>query len=148
MPEIQRILYQKIFTKRKIFLKLGVKYCLEVPILIVSKEKCNIFNKMLHFSFLIKTMLSFLRCTVLRFHTVFNDLLGIRMKITDYSEHYPEYFRVADMRQGKKNYDGCKDKKLFSTQNLNCFGKFLQEGTPGERIGIPWLRSFQNAKNP
>ncbi len=27
-------------------------------------------------------------------------------------------------------------------------GKFLQEGTPGERMCLPWLRQFQNAKSP
>ncbi len=28
------------------------------------------------------------------------------------------------------------------------FGKFLQEGTPGERMCLPWRRPFQNVKNP
>ena len=32
--------------------------------------------------------------------------------------------------------------------NLSCFGILLQEGTLGERICLPWLRPFQNAKNP
>jgi len=30
----------------------------------------------------------------------------------------------------------------------NRFGKFLQEGTPGEQMCLPWRRPFQNAKNP
>ena len=32
--------------------------------------------------------------------------------------------------------------------NLDCFGIFLQKGTPGKRMCLPWLRPFQNAKNP
>ncbi len=36
--------------------------------------------------------------------------------------------------------------KHFS--NLNCFGIFLQEGTPEERMCLPWLRLWKNAKNP
>ena len=31
--------------------------------------------------------------------------------------------------------------------SLSCFGKFLQEGTLGERMCLPWLRPFQNAKH-
>ena len=30
----------------------------------------------------------------LRFNTVFNDLIGIRMKVTDYSDQYPNHFRM------------------------------------------------------
>ena len=28
------------------------------------------------------------------------------------------------------------------------FGKFLQGGTPGEGMCLPWRRPFQNVKNP
>ena len=31
--------------------------------------------------------------------------------------------------------------------SLSYFGKFLQEGTPGERMGTLWRRPFQNVKN-
>ena len=31
---------------------------------------------------------------------------------------------------------------------VDCFGIFLQEGTPGKRMCLPWRRPFQNAKNP
>ena len=37
---------------------------------------------------------------------------------------------------------------MLQQTNLNCFGKFLQEGTLGKRMCLPWLRQFQNAKNP
>lgn len=49
----------------------------------------------------------------LRFNTVFNDLIGIRMKVSEYSDHYPDYFRIADLREGKKNYDGYKAIHLY-----------------------------------
>lgn len=49
----------------------------------------------------------------LRFNTVFNDLIGIRMKVSDYSDQYPDYFRIADMRKGKKNYDGYQAVHLY-----------------------------------
>ncbi len=37
---------------------------------------------------------------------------------------------------------------VLQRTSLSYFGKFLQGGTLGERIAIPWLRPFQNAKNP
>lgn len=40
----------------------------------------------------------------LRFNTVFNDLIGLRIKVQEYHDSYPDYFRVVDMRNGKKNY--------------------------------------------
>ena len=39
-------------------------------------------------------------------------------------------------------------KHALERTNLDCFGIFLQKGTPGKRMCLPWLRPFQNAKNP
>ncbi len=36
---------------------------------------------------------------------------------------------------------------MLERTSLSYFGKFLQEGTPGERIGTLWRRQFQNVKN-
>ena len=49
----------------------------------------------------------------LRFNTVFNDLIGLRLKVQEYPEEYPDYFRVVDMRNGKKNDDGYRGVHLY-----------------------------------
>ena len=49
----------------------------------------------------------------LRFNTVFNDLIGLRIKVQEYPHSYPDYFRVVDMRNGKKNYDGYRAVHLY-----------------------------------
>ena len=36
---------------------------------------------------------------------------------------------------------------VLQRTSFRYFGKFLQEGTPGERMGTLWLRQFQNVKN-
>lgn len=38
----------------------------------------------------------------LRFNTVFNDLIGLRIKVQEYHDSYPDYFRVVDMQEWKK----------------------------------------------
>lgn len=48
-----------------------------------------------------------------RFQSVFNDILGIRIKVDDYLGSYPSYFRVVDMRNGKSNDDGYRAVHLY-----------------------------------
>ncbi len=36
---------------------------------------------------------------------------------------------------------------MLERTSLSYFGKFLQEGTPGKRMGTLWRRQFQNVKN-
>lgn len=40
------------------------------------------------------------------FKQCFNDILGFRLRFEEYPEKYPEYFRVVDLRKGKKTDDG------------------------------------------
>lgn len=40
------------------------------------------------------------------FKQCFNDVLGFRLRFDDYPEEYPDYFRVVDLRNGKKIDDG------------------------------------------
>ena len=40
------------------------------------------------------------------FKQCFNDILGFRLRFEEYPEEYPEYFRVVDLRKGKKINDG------------------------------------------
>ena len=40
------------------------------------------------------------------FKQCFNDILGFRLRFEYYPEKYPEYFRVVDLRNGKKVDDG------------------------------------------
>lgn len=49
----------------------------------------------------------------LRFNSVFNDLLGLRIKVPSYNVEIPDYFRIVDMRNGKRNYDGYKAIHLY-----------------------------------
>ena len=50
---------------------------------------------------------------ILKFQTVFNDILGIRVKVDTYPETYPDYYRVVDLRSGKKNDDGYRAVHLY-----------------------------------
>lgn len=49
----------------------------------------------------------------LRFQSVFNDILGIRLRCTDYPEIYPEYLRMVDLRNGKAVDDGYRAVHLY-----------------------------------
>ncbi|MGL5615256.1 MAG: hypothetical protein ACRDD2_03345 [Sarcina sp.] len=40
------------------------------------------------------------------FKQCFNDILGFRLKFNQYPTEYPSYFRVVDLRKGKKIDDG------------------------------------------
>lgn len=40
------------------------------------------------------------------FKQCFNDILGFRLRFENYPENYPEYYRVVDLRKGKKADDG------------------------------------------
>ena len=40
------------------------------------------------------------------FKQCFNDILGFRLRFETYPNEYPEYFRVVDLRKGKKINDG------------------------------------------
>ena len=43
----------------------------------------------------------------------FNDVLGFRLRFDDYPEKYPNYFRVVDLRSGKKIDDGYRAIHLY-----------------------------------
>lgn len=47
------------------------------------------------------------------FKQCFNDVLGFRLRFDDYPEEYPDYFRVVDLRQGKKIDDGYRAIHLY-----------------------------------
>ena len=47
------------------------------------------------------------------FKQCFNDVLGFRLKMDEYPVNYPEYFRVVDLRQGKKVDDGYRAIHLY-----------------------------------
>lgn len=47
------------------------------------------------------------------FKQCFNDVLGFRIHLDKYPEKYPEYFRVVDLRNGKKEDDGYKAVHLY-----------------------------------
>lgn len=47
------------------------------------------------------------------FKQCFNDVLGFRLKLEDYPNEFPEYFRVVDLRQGKQLDDGYRAIHLY-----------------------------------
>ncbi len=51
------------------------------------------------------------------FKQCFNDILGFRLRFEDYPESFPEYFRVVDLRKGKKFDDGYHAIHLYYQSN-------------------------------
>lgn len=47
------------------------------------------------------------------FKQCFNDVLGFRLRFDEYPEEFPEYFRVVDLRNGKKIDDGYRAIHLY-----------------------------------
>lgn len=47
------------------------------------------------------------------FKQCFNDVLGFRLQFDEYPESFPEYFRVVDLRDGKKRDDGYRAIHLY-----------------------------------
>lgn len=49
----------------------------------------------------------------LGFTQCFNDLIGMRLRFDEYPTSFPDYFRVVDMRNGKKTDDGYRAIHLY-----------------------------------
>ena len=47
------------------------------------------------------------------FKQCFNDVLGFRLRFDDYPAEYPDYFRVVDLRKGKRIDDGYRAIHLY-----------------------------------
>lgn len=47
------------------------------------------------------------------FKQCFNDVLGFRLRFDEYPKEYPDYFRVVDLRNGKKIDDGYRAIHLY-----------------------------------
>lgn len=47
------------------------------------------------------------------FKQCFNDIPGFRLRFDEYPKSYPEYFRVVDLRNGKKEDDGYRAIHLY-----------------------------------
>lgn len=47
------------------------------------------------------------------FKQCFNDVLGFRLYFEEYPQTFPEYFRVVDLRKGKKTDDGYRAIHLY-----------------------------------
>ncbi len=51
------------------------------------------------------------------FKQCFNDILVFRLHFEEYPETYPDYFRVVDLRKGKKIDDGYRAIHLYYQRN-------------------------------
>ena len=49
----------------------------------------------------------------LRFQSVFNDILGIRIHCSEYPVFIPDYYRIVDLRKGKADDDGYRGIHLY-----------------------------------
>lgn len=47
------------------------------------------------------------------FKQCFNDILGFRLKLDEYPNEFPSYFRVVDLRKGKQQDDGYRAIHLY-----------------------------------
>ncbi len=47
------------------------------------------------------------------FKQCFNDVLGFRLRFDEYPEEYPDYFRMVDLREGKRIDDGYRAIHLY-----------------------------------
>lgn len=47
------------------------------------------------------------------FKQCFNDVLGFRLRFEEYPDTFPDYFRVVDLRRGKKIDDGYRAIHLY-----------------------------------
>ena len=52
------------------------------------------------------------------FKQCFNDILGFRLKFEEYPREYPDYFRVVDLRNGKKIDDGYRAIHLYYQREI------------------------------
>jgi putative GTP pyrophosphokinase len=50
-----------------------------------------------------------------------NDILGIRILATAYSESYPDYFKFVDLRAGKRDDDGYRGVHLYFMRDNRSF---------------------------
>ena len=53
------------------------------------------------------------------FKQCFNDILGFRLHFDEYPEEYPDYFRVVDLRNGKKVDDGYRAVHLYYQSGIS-----------------------------
>jgi putative GTP pyrophosphokinase len=49
----------------------------------------------------------------LKFQSVFNDIIGLRVRVPNYNICIPEYFRKVDLTEGKANDDGYRALHLY-----------------------------------
>ena len=72
----------------------------------------------------------------------YNDLLGIRIIITDYKEILEqdlEIFKVADMRNGKVNDDGYRGIHLYYQNSNKHYPIEIQVNTKSDRMINDWI---------
>ena len=82
-------------------------------------QKLSLFSD---FTFRVKTQDSILR-KVERYpeknaQQVFNDVLGVRIIVSDYPTSYPDYYRIVDMINGKSNDDGYRGVHLYYKREI------------------------------
>lgn len=72
------------------------------------------------------------------FSAVFNDLLGIRMIVSEYPKDYPGYYRVVDMRNGKRIDDGYRGVHLYYQRDNYSYIIEVQLWSDRDRVFNDW----------
>lgn len=80
--------------------------------------------------------------------STFNDLLGIRLIVQEYPKNYPEYFRVVDMRNGKKYDDGYRGVHLYYQLDNYHYPIEIQLNTKEDRLFADWSHIYCYKRMP
>ena len=55
------------------------------------------------------------------FKQCFNDVLGFRLRLNTYPSEFPDYFRIADLRNGKQTDDGYRAIHLYYQRDSHSY---------------------------
>lgn len=70
----------------------------------------------------------------LGFSQCFNDLIGMRLRFQEYPKEFPPYFRLVDLRNGKKLDDGYRAIQYTNIQSLRLDASCMKSMQMGKSI--------------
>ncbi|MDO4261638.1 MAG: hypothetical protein Q4C82_06130 [Eubacteriales bacterium] len=76
------------------------------------------------------------------FKQCFNDVLGFRLKFERYPEKYPDYFRVVDLRKGKKIDDGYRAIHLYYQKDSMAYPIEIQLWCGNDYLFNIWSHTY------
>jgi len=76
------------------------------------------------------------------FKQCFNDVLGFRLRFDNYPETFPEYFRVVDLRHGKREDDGYHAIHLYYQRDNRAYPIEVQLWCGGDYYFNIWSHRY------